>query len=133
MNPDETGLCYTYDSIGNLTGVSEAEVVIDYGEDADGYMTIDYSLSPKSEGNEVLYGYDAATNRLSTITTGSSSYSFVYDDFGNTEEISVNSRSLASYTYLENNGKLDTLTYGNGDKVNICTILLTESRKSSIM
>ncbi len=35
----------------------------------------------------------------------------------NTSSISVGSRNLASYTYNSNNGKLNTLTYGNGHKV----------------
>ncbi len=68
------------------------------------------------------YGYNSTTKRLETITTKSSSsasttYTFAYDGFGNTTNISVGGRSLAGYSYNSNNGKLNTLTYGNGHKV----------------
>ena len=65
----------------------------------------------------VQYGYDPATKRLSTITTDSTVYQFVYDGFGNTTNISAGSYQLASYEYNAGNGKLNTLTYGNGKKV----------------
>lgn len=57
------------------------------------------------------------TKQLSTITTETSTYSFAYDDFGNTSSVSVGNRTLASYEYNDNNGKINTLTYGNGHKV----------------
>ena len=66
---------------------------------------------------EISYTYDSVTKRLTTITTESSTYRFTYDVFGNTSSIGVQDRTLASYTYHPNNGKLETLTYGNGDKV----------------
>ena len=54
---------------------------------------------------------------LSSIVTETSTYSFAYDDFGNTSSVSVGNRTLASYEYNDNNGKINTLTYGNGHKV----------------
>lgn len=64
----------------------------------------------------VSYDYDAA-NRLSKITTESTEYTFEYNSFGSTTKISAGSNTLASYTYNSYNGKLNTLTYGNGDGV----------------
>jgi hypothetical protein len=79
---------------------------------------------------EVNYAYDSVTKRLDTITTASTQYKFYYDEFGNNTEIKAGSRTLASYTYkkvliddgnitdyVPVNGKLETLTYGNGLKV----------------
>ena len=47
----------------------------------------------------------------------SQTYSFVNDVFGNSEEIQVGSRTLATYTYASGNGLLQTMSYGNGGTV----------------
>ena len=52
-----------------------------------------------------------------SITTGSTTYHFVYDGFGNKDSIAVGSRELASYEYNSRNGKLNTIHYGNGFSV----------------
>lgn len=119
--PEGNGVCYQYDAIGNLTGVLPAtlvETVTEY-EDPDGISIRDYSYSyaPNSNSASVSYEYDPVTKRLSSITTGSTEYTFVYDAFGNTTGISAGDHSLAGYEYNNNNGKLNTLTYGNGLKV----------------
>ena len=61
----------------------------------------------------INYLYDGK-DQLSKITTESAEYTFEYDAFGNTTEIKVNGISLASYNYEGGNGKLLSLTYGNG-------------------
>ena len=101
--PDDTGLTYTYDEMGNVESVLPAEYVSNVVSDVENSASVSYE-------------YDEA-NRLDKITTESTVYTFEYDSFGNTTKISAGSNTLASYTYEENNGKLKTLTYGNGDSV----------------
>ena len=110
--PDETGLYYRYDAIGNLVEVMPAEQVIiaeATGEDQ-------YSYAPVMSDTNIDYTYDS-TNRLSTIATASTTYTFVYDVWGNTTGVSVGNSTLATYTYNDRNGKLNTMTYGNGFSV----------------
>ena len=105
-NPDGKGTCYSYDGMGNLTEVLPAVVS---GQ----------TYSSVSGSADVSYGYDQTTKRLSTVTTHPNAtqttvYSFSYDGFGNTTGISAGNHTLASYTYNSNNGKLNSLVYGNG-------------------
>ena len=44
-------------------------------------------------------------------------YIFTYDDFGNTTESKTGAYTLATYTYNSYNGKLSSMTYGNGTTV----------------
>ena len=103
--PDGKGVSYQYDDIGNLELVLPATV----NTAGTGYSNVTDSAS-------VDYAYDV-TNRLSSIATESTIYTFVYDDFGNTTNISAGDHTLASYEYNDYNGKLSVLTYGNGLKV----------------
>ena len=48
---------------------------------------------------------------------GSLVVGFTHDAFGNTTNVKAGDNTLASYTYNAGNGKLNTLTYGNGDAV----------------
>ena len=66
-----------------------------------------------TDSESVGYTYDSQ-NRLSTITTNSTTYTFIYDAFGNTTSVDAGNYELASYEYNENNGKLKKLTYSNG-------------------
>ncbi len=111
--PDGKGVCYTYDGMGNLTAVNHAT----YNASAtNGYV------QTSGVSTSVSYSYDAATKRLSAISTSSTTYRFTYDIYGNTTMIGVSDtetstvRQLASYTYNPYNGKLNTLSYGNGYK-----------------
>ena len=101
--PEGNGVCYDYDGMGNLIEVLPASLSANAGS----YSEITNSAS-------VNYTYDAVTNRLSSISTESTTYTFSYDTFGNSTEISAGNHELVSYTYYPNNGKLETLTYGNG-------------------
>ena len=103
--PDGNGVTYTYDVIGNLIQVLPAEL----NDAATGYDAISSSAS-------VNYTYDAL-NRLQTIQTATTAYTFTYDNFGNSTNIQAGGNTLASYEYNANNGKLSILTYGNGLKV----------------
>ena len=102
VNQNEgTGICYTYDAVGNISSVMPAT------------YTSSSAYSEVTTSEKVEYTYDTA-NRLDSIKTKSSTYNFNYDVFGNTTSIAVGNTSLASYTYNSYNGKLKTLTYGNG-------------------
>ncbi|MCR3600445.1 RHS repeat protein, partial [Salmonella enterica subsp. enterica serovar Mbandaka] len=104
INPDEsTGLVYSYDSLGNITLVEPASYT---------------SSGVASVTNAESAAYTYENGRLSTIVTGSSTYSFTYDVFGNNTGIDVGDRNLTDYTYNARNGKLAKITYGNGFVVN---------------
>ena len=101
-----TGTCYTYDAIGNMLTVTPCT----YTEDTDTYSAV-----TGEENVQYVYATTAdPRNLLHSVTTGSTTYTFTYDDFGNSNTISAGSRNLASYSYNSNNGKLNTITYGNG-------------------
>ena len=102
LYPEGDGVCYTYDGMGNLTLVLPASV-----------STSSAGYSSETDDAMVDYVYDAA-NRLSSIQTASTEYSFTYDVFGNSTSVKAGDYTLASYTYNANNGKMSTLTYGNG-------------------
>ncbi len=100
-----TGTCYTYDAIGNILTVTPCT----YTNSTGTYTAVN------GEEN-ITYGYDPR-NLLQSVTTGSTTYTFTYDEFGNSDAISAGSRELASYEYYDNNGKLKSITYGNGFSV----------------
>ena len=110
ISPEGYGTCYSYDAIGNLTEALPAQMQYDEDYNPDGYIE-------DRDDSFVEYTYDSVTNRLNTITTSSTTYTFVYDTFGNTKEIKAGTNKLVSYDYNAGNGKLNTLTYGNGLKV----------------
>ena len=123
--PEGNGVCYAYDAIGNLTEVLPAELLVTEIEhvEEDPYAgdwtwtEYIYNYDENTNSASVSYEYDPNTNRLSGITTESTDYTFVYDVFGNTTDISAGDHSLAEYVYNDYNGKLDTLIYGNGLEV----------------
>ena len=88
-------LSYTYD---NMYRLAKAEADVSTGS----------TLSAE-------YGY--TNDLLSSIKTGSTTYSFTYGAFALRSNIKIGSRTLASYSYTSRNNFLDTLAYGNGDSV----------------
>ena len=106
---DNNGLYYEYDVLGRMTNVYPLMY----------YMSIDLLYYPfvVTTAEKAVYTYNP-DHSLDTITTTSTVYSFVYDDFGNTTAIMVGEGdtavALATYTYAPNNGKLMSMTYGNG-------------------
>ena len=116
--PNGNGVYYEYDGMGNLDAVYPATL------SSNSLTSYTYDTS----GTAVGYVYDSVTNRLDTVYTQSTEYHFVYDSFGNSSAIEIGDRTLASYEYktvyneslgknVPVNGKLDTLTYGNGLEV----------------
>jgi len=103
INPDESsGTAYEYDSFGRLDTVRPAT-----------YSSS--SASAQIDAESVEYTYSSGL--LSSIRTESTVYTLSYDVFGNNTEIKAGNYELASYTYNSNNGKLSSVTYGNGFKV----------------
>ncbi len=101
----EGGLHYTYDAIGRPTRV----LPYLYLGTGDLYYANDIMASAS-------YVYDTA-NRLWKIVTESTTYEFLYDSFGNPSQIKAGGATLVTYTYAPNNGKLQKMSYGNGDFV----------------
>ena len=102
--PDGNGVSYTYDALGRMVCATPA-------------VASGTTYSPVSGAEEVSYEYNATTGRLDQISTDSTTYSFTYDVFGNTDQIKVGNNVLSNHSYNSNNGKLNTLTYGNGTSV----------------
>ncbi|MBO5207041.1 MAG: hypothetical protein J6C09_05595 [Clostridia bacterium] len=95
------GVCYSYDAMGRLVGVRPAAY-----SSTNGYAPVDGA-------ENIGYTYNSQ-NLLSAITTESTVYNITYDVFGNTAGIEAGDNTLAEYTYGDNNGKLEKITYGNG-------------------
>ena len=73
-------------------------------------------------GNKLVFGFDAGQRATSVSLvpkerTAIEQLRIAYDTFGNTKEIKAGTNKLVSYDYNAGNGKLNTLTYGNGLKV----------------
>lgn len=97
---DYTWTSYTYDSMYRLANA----------------RAIDATLSPSTT---LTASYTYTNDLLTEIETTSTTYSFVYGDFAQRSSIMVGDRTLASYTYTDDqNHYLDQLTYGNGDTIN---------------
>ena len=104
VNPDSTATVYSYDLFGRMTGAQTAQ-----------FTASGTGIVNPTDLSEVTYTYVAGN--LSTITTESTTYTFSYDPFDNPSEISAGNRKLVGYTYRENDGKLSSITYGNGTTV----------------
>ena len=97
----EYGTCYTYDLLGNITSVMQADYI----------ATDDYD--PILNGVGIAYQYNEA-NLLDSIITPSTTYRFTYDVFGKTETVSVGNQEIVDYDYNIKNGKLTAIHYSNG-------------------
>lgn len=102
-NSEYEGLYYNYDALGRVTSVTPIV-----------HATSTGTFHPQSNAENVQYTYDPQTNRLSQINTATTTYSFEYDEFGNTYQIKVGNQTLARYRYHANNGKLWKMQYGTG-------------------
>ena len=88
---DCTGtVSYTYNETGELTGVSK-------------------------NGASVQYAYE--NDRLSSITSGSTQYTFEYDGFGNRTKTKVGGALLSRNVYDNVTGLLLETGYGNGTEI----------------
>ena len=101
---DGNGMYYTYDALGRMIQAQPAVIATDG------------SASPVIGSAQAVYQYNTA-GQLQSITTANNTYAFSYDVFGNRTAVTEAGFPLARYTYRENNGKLDTVTYGYGTTV----------------
>ena len=92
---DQTGevTTYEYDTMNNVTKVQK-------------------QVGEKQYQNSYTYEND----KLKTITHNGFSYTFVYDNFGNTKQVKVGDTTLITNNYEEGNGNLASVTYGNGQE-----------------
>ena len=100
------GLYYTYDALGRQTGI----LPLMYSPSVNSYYS-------QYGAESVAFTYDPQSNRLTQITTATTTYTFTYDSFGNQKSILVGSNILVEYTYNQNNGKLLRIKYGTGETV----------------
>ncbi len=102
INPDgSSGTVYDYNDFGRLTTVRPST----------------YSGgTPSAQTNAESVEYTYSGGRLTAIETNSTKYTLSYDVFGNNTTIKAGNYKLATYTYNANNGKLASITYGNGFK-----------------
>ena len=77
------------------------------------YSEENNAYSALQNAEKVYYTYDSY-NRLSTITTDSTTYTLSYNAFGNASSVKAGDNTLATYSYNSHNGKLNKVTYGNG-------------------
>ena len=87
-------------------------------EDVSTNYTYDEKLRVKkiTKGQqEVNYEYD--NNNLSKIIYGTDNYAFNYNEFNRISNIKVNDNTLVTNTYLEHNGNLSKVTYGNNNEI----------------
>ncbi|MBP3686127.1 MAG: RHS repeat protein, partial [Clostridia bacterium] len=75
------------------------------------------ALTSVTQGQSTV-SYTYAADRLSTISTESSTYTFTYDEAGNTKQIKVGDRTLITNTYDLSRGLLWYSVYGNGSSRN---------------
>ena len=66
---------------------------------------------------DLCASYTYADDRLTSVTTPTTTYSFTYGNFSLRSAVKIGTRTLASYSYASGNNRLNKLTYGNGDYV----------------
>ena len=80
-----------------------------------------YSLTSEGAYFEVSYTFGSnsvPSDNLTYITTETATYKFEYGSFSLRTKMTVGNRTLATYSYTNDKNKyLETLAYGNGDKV----------------
>ena len=96
-----TATVYTYDTLDRIIKVTPA--TYDYNT---GYSEI-------TDAENVNYTYNNQ-GYLSTVSTDSTTYTFTYDVYGNTNAVNIGSTAIASYEYNSGNGKLKRINYANG-------------------
>ena len=86
-----------------------------------GYDSMYHLVSTETttnQGEDMSAEYTYTKDLLTKVTTGSSVYHFGYGDFSLRTSVAVGTTTLATYTYTEDvYHRLQSVTYGNGDKV----------------
>ena len=129
---DGNRIATTTDTAGNVTTYSyakntnilswvqypndEEETRTNYSYD-DMYRMMTEVSTVTDTGCALSVNYTYADDLLTKIETASTDYSFTYGDFDLRTAIKVGSQTLASYSYTDTTNCLETLAYGNGDRV----------------
>ena len=124
-------LASSTDSLGGTTsyGYDSVTKLLKYIQDANNNRTaysydnrdrvttvyLDADKDETADTTESSVAYLYASGRLSGINTATTAYTITYDTFGNMVSVSAGGNVLATYTYASGNGKLQKLTYGNGE------------------
>ena len=95
---DDTRTNYTYDAMYRLANVSA-------------------NVDGLSEGTALTAAYTYTNDLLTSLQSGSTTYTFTYGDFALRTGVNIGSRNLANYRYNDKHA-LRRLDYGNGDSVN---------------
>jgi len=96
---DGVGTAYTFDALGRQISARPAAVS-------------GSSYTAETGTEQAIFAYDGS--KLSSITTGSSTYHFTYDNYQNRKSVAVGSNQIAYYIYNSYNGKLIYTVYANG-------------------
>jgi len=75
------------------------------------------SVSASVDGSTVTNSYTYANDRLTTISHNGFTYGFVYDALGNVTSVNVGTLTLITNEYQARTSRLNSFTYGNGNKV----------------
>lgn len=128
---DGNRLASTTDAAGKVTTYSYHENTnvlewVQYPEDTtatrteytyDNMYRLAKAEADVSTGSTLTASYGYTNDLLTSIKTGSTTYSFTYGAFALRSNVKIGSRTLASYSYTSRNNFLASLDYGNGDSV----------------
>lgn len=91
---------YAYDAVGQLRKVSQM-------------------VTGLADGEKIENIYQYSGDRLAAITHNGTTYSFVYDVWGNQISVRVGTRTLASYSYGSgsNRERVGAITFGNSQTI----------------
>lgn len=103
-NSEHEGLYKNYDALGRVTSITPIV-----------HATSTDTFYPQSGAENAQYTYDSQTNRLTQVSTATTTYTFTYDNFGNRESIKAGDNILVQYVYNDHNGKLIRTIYGTED------------------
>ena len=129
--PDGNRLVSTTDASGNVTTYSynaDTNVLewVQYPENnADTRTEYTYDnmyrmteTTAKLDSTRTLSAeYTYTDDLLTAIETPTATYHFAYGDFALRERVKIGTRTLATYSYTDRDNYLETLDYGNGDRV----------------
>jgi len=128
---DGNRLASTTDAAGKVTTYSYNENTnvlewVQYPEDTtatrteytyDNMYRLAKAEADVSTGSTLKAEYGYTNDLLTSIKTGSTTYTFNYGAFALRSNIMIGTRTLATYSYTSRNNFLDTLAYGNNDHV----------------
>lgn len=106
---------YTYDTAYGLqTGVTDALGNVTEYE----YNTLNDRLESVGSGSSIVDYYYNSIGQLTEINSPSgTAYTFVYDEFGNTQKVCIEQQALVENDYDTSRGLLTKSTYGNGHTI----------------